>query len=300
MNKTNVQTMTAVFIATLLVGQAHAAKEPTFDFKAAAGYHYDSNVSVSELDTNTGEADDALLLEASADASIPFSDALSIKLGYGYAQTSYQDFSEFDTAIHRLQGDLQYRAGGFDTGLALRHFGARLDNARFLDIRQVSPSVARLLGKKVYVRGAYTGSEKQYADRAERDATNDALDLDVYLLLDGMQRYLSFSYRVDREDAAAAELDFDGKRARVAYGQRFANLQLKARLQIEERHYNGLHEDIGTERNDRKLRAGLNANYSFTDMFSIEGEAQFADTASNLPGADFDEMTYSLNLAVAF
>ncbi|MGB5579549.1 MAG: surface lipoprotein assembly modifier [Woeseia sp.] len=300
MNQMTLQTIKAMFVATLLVCQADAADKAQFDFRAAAGYHYDSNVSVSELDTNTGEADNALLLDLGVDASLPVTDALSFKFGYGYAQTSYQDFSEFDTAIHRLQGDLLYRVGGFDTGLALRHFGARLDNDRFLDIRQVSPSVARLLGKKVYLRGAYTNSEKQYADREARDATNDALDLDVYLLLDGMQRYLSFSYRVDSEDAAADELDFDGNRARLSFGQRFDKLELKARAQLEERDYSKLNEEIGAQRRDRKFRAGLNANYAISDMFSIEGEAQFSDTASNLASADFDEMTYSINLAAEF
>jgi hypothetical protein len=300
MSKITLQTSNAVIIAALLICQAYAANEPEFDFKAAAGYHYDSNVSVSELDTNTGEADSAILLEVSADASIPVNAALSVKLGYGYSQTSYQEYSEFDTAVHRLQGDLLYRLGGFDTGLALRHFAARLDNQRLLDIRQVSPNVARLLGRNVYLRGSYTHSEKLYADRAERDATNDALDLDVYLLLDGMRRYLSFSYRLDSEDAAAAELDFNGKRARLAFGQRFDKLELKLRLQVEERDYAHLNEELAEARRDRRVRAGVDAKYAVTEMFSVEGGAQVADSKSNLPGAAFDEITYSINFAAAF
>ncbi|MBT8084233.1 MAG: hypothetical protein KJN72_03335, partial [Woeseia sp.] len=71
MNNMTAQILKAALLATLLVCQAQAANEAEFDFRAAAGYHYDSNVSVSELDTNTGEADNALLLDLSADASLP-------------------------------------------------------------------------------------------------------------------------------------------------------------------------------------------------------------------------------------
>lgn len=300
MNSITRYELIALFAGILLAGQAVAGSEPEFDFRAAAGYHYDSNVSVGELDTNTGKADNALQLELGADASIPFSDALSIKLGYGLSRMSYQDFSEFDTAIHKLQGDLIYRVGGFDTGIALRHFDARLDGDRFLNIRQVSPNAARLIGKKLYVRGAYTSSDKSFADYAERDATNDAIDLDVYLLLNGMQRYVSFGYRLDTESAMADELDYDGNRARLAYGQRFDRLELKARLQLEERDYSKVNPDIGEQRRDSRFRAGLNTSYAISDIFRIEGEAEFADSASNLPSADFDEMTYSINLAAEF
>jgi len=294
------------FLASALIGLALAvpahADDAKADFgaRASLGYQYDSNVSLTELDTNTGEADYASLAEIGLDASLPVSQDLSLKLGYGFTQTRYQDFSEFDTAIHRFQVDGQYRVGGFDTGLALRHFGARLDNERFLDIRQVSPSIARMIGKTFYVRGAYTSAEKTYADREERDATGSALDFDVYVLLDGMQRYLSFGINVNDEDATDPELDYDGNKVRLAYGHKFEKLQLKARLQFDERDYANVTESIGEQRRDSKFRAGLDANFSLTDMFEIVGEAQYVDTESNLETANFDEMVYSLSLAAKF
>ncbi len=291
--------VTVLLAVCALTARADDSKAD-FDARIGAGYQYDSNVSLTELDTNTGEADNATLLELSLDAGVPLTDALSLKFGYGLTQTQYQDFSEFDTAIHRLQAEALYRVGGFDTGLALRHFDVRLDDDRFLEIRQVSPSIARLIGKQVYVRGAYTSAEKTYADRPERDASSDALDFDLYLLLDGMQRYLSVGYSVSSEDATSAELDYDGSRTRLAYGHRFDRLQLKARLQFDDRDYANVTEAIGEPRRDSKFRAGLTATFPLGDTFELVGDAQYADTASNLETANYDEMIYGINLAAKF
>lgn len=274
--------------------------KPGFDARAAVGYQYDSNVSLTELDTNTGQADNATLLALDLDASLPVAKSLDLKLGYGYTQTRHQEFSEFDTAMHRLQAEGIYRIGEFDTGLAIRHFGVRLDDHRFLDISQVSPNVARLFGKSLYVRAAYTDSEKTYADRPQRNASGDAVDLDVYLLLDGMRRFLSFGYTVNSEDATDAELDFDGSRARLAYGHKFDRLQLKARLQYDERDYANVTESIDERRRDTKFRAGMNANFSLTEKFKIETNAQYVDTVSNLDSANFDEVIYDVSLVAEF
>jgi hypothetical protein len=296
------KTISRLLLALLLVASIAQAddRKASVDFKASAGYQHDSNVSISELDTNTGEADNALLLELGIDGKVPVSDALTLKAGYGYSQTTYSNFSEFDTAIHQLHADLAYRVGGFDTGLALRHFAATLDGDRFLDIRQVSPSIARLFGNTLYLRGAFTDSKKLYADRPERDADNSAVDFDAYVLLDGMKRYIAFGYRLDDETATDSELDYAGRRLKLAYAQQLNALQLKAQVSLENRDYRNVMESLGEARRDERLRAGLSAALPLSEHFSLNGEAQYADYASNLASASFDEMIYNVSLAASF
>lgn len=281
---------------------AIAADEPSLDVTAEAGYRYDSNVSLTELDTNLGKADNAVLLELGLDGSVPVTDAITVRAGYGLNHTAYEEFSEFDTAIHRLQGDLNWRVRGFDAGLSLRHFAARLDGESFLDIRQLSPSVARLIGKKLYLRGAFTASDKTYAGREERDATNDAFDVDAYWLIDGMQRYLAFGYRIDSEDAVMPELDYGGRRVKLTYRHELeaVPLTVEARAGLEHRDYDNVDETIGSERRDRRFRAGLSATLPVAEYFGIELEARYADFRSNLPAADFDEMLYGVSLRASF
>lgn len=295
---------TAVVLAAWMLSSAlaQAGDKASFDLRAAAGYQYDSNVSVDELDTSTGQADNALLLEMDADGRVPLGDTVSFSAGYGFSQTRYDEFSQFDTAIHRLQGELSWRVAGLDTSLAMRHFAARLDGERFLDIRQVSPAVGHLFGRTLYLRGAYTHSDKQYADREARNADNRAFDADAYWLLDGMQRYVALSYRVDGEDAVDDELDYDGNRVKLTYAHTLDGVPLtfKAKWQLENRDYRHVTESIEAARDDRRTRLSLNANWQFAEHVGIEGTATRADYRSNLAAADYDEMVYSLNIAASF
>lgn len=298
-------TMTALIVALCTALPAHAAeRKPEFGVDAGVGYQFDSNVNIAELDTSTGEADNALLLELGLDGNIPLTDKLSLKLGYGYSQTTYQDFSEFDLGLHRGHAEVGYRVGGFDTAVALRRFAVLLDNERFLDIRQVSPSVSRLIGNTLYLRGAYTNAEKTYTDNPARDAVNDAVEADAYILLNGMQRYLAFGFRVDTEDAVNGELDYDGTRAKATYGHRLEwlplDVDLKAKLQMENRDYVNVTEAIGAPRRDKRFRAGLSAAVPLSQRFRLEGEAEYADNASNLDTAAYDETVFSVNLAAEF
>lgn len=297
---------TIVLAALSIAGTAAFAQEPDFGASASAGYRYDSNVSLSELDRNLGEADTALLLELGLDGSLPLTDTVTAKASYGFSQVAYDAFSEFDTSIHRLQGDLAWRIAGFDAGLSARRFAANLDGESYLDIRQLSPNVARLFGDTFYLRGAFTASDKDFAERDGRDATNEAFDVDGYWLFDGMRHYLAVGLQVDREEAAAAVYDYAGNRARLTWGRELEELPLilKARVEIENRDYDNVDEAIGDEggeaRRDRRFRAGLTATVPVTDYFGIELESRYGDFRSNLEAADFDETLFSVNLRGSF
>ncbi|MEQ8204793.1 MAG: surface lipoprotein assembly modifier [Woeseia sp.] len=291
-----------VLLAGFVLATPGKAQEPKADFSvnAKAGYQYDSNVSIRELDENTGQADNALLLELGIDSRVPLSHSLSINAGYRYSQSAYQQFSEFDTALHQLHAEARYRIAGFDTGLALRHFAAGLDGDRFLDIRQVSPSVARLLGNKLYLRGAYTQASKTYADHESRNADNNASDVDAYFLLDGMRHYLAFGYRLEHEDAMNPELDFAGDRLKLGYGRQFEQVHIKALLALENRDYRNVTESLGIARRDERLRASMEASLPVGQHFSFGLKAQYVEIDSNLESARVAETTYNASLSASF
>jgi hypothetical protein len=297
-------TVALLVVLLPLLSVADGETRPDFGFAAGAGYQYDSNVNVAELDTNTGEADSALLLNVGLNASLPLADSLSLRVNYDFSQTSYRDYATFDLGIHHAQAELAYGIAGFDTAVSLDRFGVRLDREPFLVINQVSPSVARLFGESVYVRAAFTRGDKTYADAGSRDAVNEAIRADTYLLFDGMNRYLSLGYQLDSEDALDGALDYDGNRAMIAYGHRvdfgLLKVDLKTRLQIENRNYVNVTEAIGEQRRDQRLRAGVAMAIPLGDHFKLNNEIDYADNRSNLVEADFDEIVYGVNLSLRF
>lgn len=291
-----------LYSALLLLHTSNASADaaPGIDFKAGIGYLHDSNVSLTELDTSTGEADQATRFELGINGNIPVSQQLSLKGSYGFTQTRYAEFSDFDTALHRLEGSINWRIAGFDSALSMRHFAAQLDGERFLDIRQVSPSIARLIGGQFYLRGAFTGSEKLYAENDVRDASNQAIDVDAYWLLDGMNRYIAAGIRYDDENAEAAEFDYSGNRYKLTFGQAIGKATLKARVQLERRDYLNVNEQIDAARRDERLQAGFNLEVPLTEYLSLNGDARYSDYRSNLESASYDETVYTITLAATF
>lgn len=277
---------------------------PDFGFDANAGYRYDSNVNVADIDTSTGQSDTALVMDLGINGSLPLTESLTMDLGYSYAGTRYRNLDEFDLAIHRLHGALGYRFAGLESELTVDRFTARLDEQAFLEITRTSPSLSRLFGDRLYLRGAFARSEKSYDEHPERDAVNDAVRADAYFLLDGMQRYLALTVERDTEDALTVSLDYDGISGKVAYGHRLESgmlrLDLKGHLQVESRDYAALPGGDEAPRRDQRLRAGLGAALPLSEHFELTGKAEYADNASTLESARYDEMVYTVSLGASF
>lgn len=303
MKQGHLNRLAAAGVCLMLSGIA-AAADPDFGFEASAGYEYDSNVNVAQTDTNTGEADTATLLRVAFDAKIPAGERVVFRGSYDFSRTAYEEFSAFDIDLHHAFAEAAVRLGGIDLSVNAERFEALLDGEQFLQIDQVTPAVSKLFGSRIYLRGAYTRADKQYDTSPERNAINDAFRADVYLLFDGMERYLSLAVVTSSEDAVEEALAYDGLRAQLTYGHRLGfgplELDLKARLQTEQRDYLGVTEAIGTMRRDDRLRAGVSASIPLGPYFEITGDIERLDVASNLDTAAYDETRFGLKLAASF
>ena len=294
----------AAFLAVCVFSVATRAEVdgPELGLNASAGYQYDSNVNIATTDTNTGETDTALLLTLGLDGAVPLGDKLSLGLGYGYTSTTYATFSSFDLAIHHLRAALRYEVAGFDSTLSFDRFAARVDGGQFLDIRQASPSLGRLIGRKLYLRGSFTRAEKDFAANSERDAFNNAIRGDAYILIEGMERYVALAYRIASEDAKASEFDYDGREAKMTYAHRLqarrVKLDWKTYLQVENRNYAGAPDPDTAPRHDDRFRAGMSAAMPLSERIALRGEVEYGENDSNLAAANYDEVVYSISVAV--
>jgi hypothetical protein len=273
------------------------------DLNASAGYRYDSNVDIATTDTNTGETDTARLLNLGLDGAVPLNGKLSLALGYGYMSTTYATFSSFDLAMHHVKAALKYDVAGFDSSLSFDRFAARVDGGRFLEIRQASPGLGRLIGQRLYLRGTFTRAEKEFAGNPGRDAFNNSIRGDAYILLDGMERYVALAYRIANEDAKAGEFDYTARDAKLAYGHQLqaghVNLDWKTYLQVERRNYAGTPQPDAAPRRDERLRAGMSATIPVAERIALKGEFEYGENDSNLAAAAFDEVVCNISVAVS-
>lgn len=275
-----------------------------FEARAAAGFLYDSNVSLSELDQSSSQADQALLLDFGVGVNIPFGQHLKLSADYDFSRTQYQELSQFDLDLHQVVATLGYQDRFFDASISGNYFNAVLAGDGYLNLTQAGGSLGYLFRQTLYLRGAYTVSQKDFADYPQRDSDNTELRTDAYYLLDGMHRYVSLGYSAVNEDALGPEYDYQGAIARLAYGHKLVMgerpLKLKAQLRLEERDYDNITPSIGELRQDQRWGAGLSANLPLSTHLNLLGEVNYNDNQSNLASANYDETTFSLSLGANF
>lgn len=290
-------------------GMAAAGERIDFSGELATGVKYDSNVSVLDLDTHTDRADVALLTDAGFGARVALTQGTRLKLGADWTQTLYQDASAFDLSIRQASAAIEHDAGPVKTGLSLHHAHAELGDEAFLGMRRLSPSLARLFGRRLYLRGAWVRTDKTHRRDAGRSAVNDGFSADAFLFLDGTSRYLALGWLAGREDARQDDFDYRSKRLRLTYAHSFEwtgiEVALKSRLQLERRAYRQELEapfplTEPERRSDERWRAALFADVPLNEWLTLQSALEYARNASNLASADFDEVSYSARLAAAF
>ncbi|MBT8098126.1 MAG: DUF560 domain-containing protein [Gammaproteobacteria bacterium] len=276
----------------------------SFGFDVDAGYHSDSNVGIADIDSNSGESDTAVKIGLGVNAEIPLGERFGVRVGYDFDDTAYQELSEFDLSLHHGVAEISTDFAGFGAAVAVDRYVANLDGEEYLGMTQVSPSLSRLFGSSLFARIAYMDATKEYDLLSNRDASNEAMRVDVYWLLDGMNRYIALGMQTSDENAIDDELDFESVQSMLTYGQslRFSKVQvkLKTQLKLENRDYLNVTEAIQDTRRDDRLRASLSAAIPLPGNFELKGIVEHARTESNLDSADTDKLSYGVSVSASF
>jgi hypothetical protein len=294
--------------ATAVVADAQEAVTPTAQDRAVAinlgaGFEYDSNVAVLELDTSTNAGDRAALLDFGVSYDKPGPGRFDVQAGYDFSQSLHDDFDAFDVRIHRGSATLSYDLGRVDIGATFQHADAELDGNDFLTLEQVSPYLSKLIGQRLFLRFAYAHSDKEFAGNPDRGATADALSSDVYVFVDGLRTYLLFGYRHDDEDAVDPQFDYGGHMYRVQLTKRLdreRELTLRTSLRVESRDYDYPTTSIGAPRRDDRTRLEVSLELPLGERTITQLVYEHADNRSNLPSVDFAEDVLSVRFRARF
>lgn len=291
-------------IAALLVATAGSAAEPAakFDFNATVGADYDSNVGIAELDENAGAADSVASFGAGIAAAFKAGEHVTLRLGWDYDASRHRQFSEFDLGLQHAVAGIDVTGHYVDAGLSAERFGGRLDGEPYLTVTQYSPNVSKLIGDRVFLRGALIASRKRFDELPGRDAHAKAYRFDTYLLLDGMDRYVALAWQDGNEDAASRELDYRGRQGAVTYGYRLehSRVLLKTQIRYEWRDYLNVTEAIGAPRRDRRLRVLLTASVPVGGHCSFDARIERVQNDSTFDPAALDKYVGGLSLEAEF
>jgi hypothetical protein len=294
----------ALAAAPAYAQEADASADAIFRFEGKVGAEYNSNVAVLDLDTNTGEGDWAVTINALVEASGKPVDNLTLRGGYEFSQTLHEEFDAFDLALHRRFAEVAYDFDLVTVGVLGNVAQANLDGDEYLTFTQVSPYISRQFGDSLFARASYAATDKSLEGRPLRDATSDTLAADAYFFLDGTRSYIAIGGKAIEEDANSDELDFSSGSARVRFVQRFDALErevtFRAGAEYEQRDYQNPTALIGAPREDRRTAVDLSLEAPVVDNIFVEGSYRYGGYQSNLASADYDEHVTSVKLGVKY
>ena len=275
-----------------------------FGLELAAGYAWDDNVGLDELERATGESDEVTSLEIQGSAEISFDDRASVRISAGLVDDSYRQFSQVDRRTESLGINLETLWGKATIGINWFDVSADLDDEAFLTYERLSPYVAGFLSKQWFIRGEYVYGEKTIARRPGREADSHSVSIDSYYFIQGLKRYavLGYTFRVDNARANRYDYDSHALKLRYVHRESLANLPLELELEgkFEDRRYKSPDPFIQTEREDTRLRLSAELRLLITEYASVSVHVKNSDYDSNLPTASYSDLVVGTELRVSF
>ena len=281
-----------------------ASAETKLDVELAAGYAWDDNVGLDELERATGESDEVTSLEIQGSAEFSFDDRASVRISAGLVDDSYRQFSQVDRRTESLGINLETQLGKATVGVNWFDVSADLDDEAFLTYERISPYVAGFLSKQWFLRGEYVYGEKTIARRPGREADSHSVSIDSYYFIQGLKRYavLGYTFRVDNARANRYDYDSHALKLRYVHRESLANLPLELELEgkFEDRRYKSPDPFIQTEREDTRLRLSAELRLLITEYASVSVHVKNSDYDSNLPTASYSDLVVGTELRLSF
>ena len=275
-----------------------------FGLELAAGYAWDDNVGLDELERATGESDEVTSLEIQGSAEFSFDDRASVRISAGLVDDSYRQFSQVDRRTESLGINLETQLGKATVGVNWFDVSADLDDEAFLTYERISPYVAGFLSKQWFLRGEYVYGEKTIARRPGREADSHSVSIDSYYFIQGLKRYavLGYTFRVDNARANRYDYDSHALKLRYVHRESLANLPLELELEgkFEDRRYKSPDPFIRTEREDTRLRLSAELRLLITEYATVSVHIKNSDYDSNLPTASYSDLVVGTELRLSF
>ena len=278
----------------------------SFSGSGYVGYRHDSNVSVSELDTNSNVDDSAVQSKALLKVSVKPTNEWENELSISRADTRYQTLSEFDLGLATLSASTKYTLDFAKLGAHYYHASATLDGRDFLTYQQYGLSAGKLLGQRTYLRISSDLIEKKFENRPEDAPTRDseavAVRSDLFYFFEG-EDFFQIALKYQNEDAQDNAFDYTGKGIDLAYTYPFAvfskPLKVTVAYQLDMRDYASV-QDSSIGREDDRHLVEMSADYAVYEHVDIRLSTQYGDYASSVDGANYQETIAELGINVHF
>ena len=293
-----------VFLLALNPLSAQAANDKPWSVEASVGIEYDSNITVQEVDVETGEGDMAGLIDFSVNYEAEVDKATSFEVGYSFSQSLHEDATNFDLQSHVLTALAKHTFDGFDLGVSYLYINTSLGGESFLQIHKATPYVAFFATPALYIRADYSYTDKNLETSNDRDAQTHSIGGSAFYFTNKSKTYLMASYRYDSLDANADHFDYSGHDVKVRYQVKFPWGSSEARFRIGGRYvkrdYDGITPSLGVARHDERTSIESMIEIPVWEKLTASLKYRYTDASSNLASADYQESLVSFEIGYEF
>lgn len=271
--------------------------------KVGLGGEYDDNLTVEEQDLATDQADFATVLELEGGYRFKVPKPYEAEISYSLYQSLYEDYSQFDLQTHTLGLAGSRNFDDVEAGLSYAYSYMFLGREGFLQSHRLTPNAGFSLPHGLYASLSYNVEEKDFRKTTDngRDAVNQAVGGDLFSFFMENKGYLQVGYRLESENATAAEFDYWGNTVLAAV-QVPAWYETKARLSVkyQDKEYRHITPSIGAERDDTKQTVGFMISRKFLERYEAKVDYQHIDSDSNLESSDYSENVLFFGVSAVF
>ncbi|NDW15296.1 DUF560 domain-containing protein [Alteromonas genovensis] len=270
--------------------------------KGYVAYQHDSNVGISELDTNSNSADSARYTKGNLKLSIAPTDAWVSDLSVTHSATSYGEQSEFDLDITTLGVASSYAFEALKVGVHYYDANASLGSDRFLSYEQYGVSAGKLIMQRGYVRLSTDKVAKQFETATNRNSNADSFRADMFWFFED-DDFVELALTYQDEDAVDNVFSFKSNGLELGYSYPVSVLSkvltFKLAYQLNNRNYaNETAGGIGREDDSQRIK--LDINYEVLSYLDVVFSARSGDFDSTLAQADYNETIAEIGVNLHF
>lgn len=262
------------------------------------GWQYDSQVAIAELDDNSKQGDHAWLLNAKIRGQVNTKNA-TWSAGYQLQQQRYQSLSNYQLSTQTLHGAAQFQHHQWLSTVQLHHADAKLAGAPFLQLQLAHASIGHPLGDTGFLQLVWQGQRKAIAQASQRDALNQSIGLDYFLLPSHGKNTWHASVRWDNETAELSSLSYAGWQATLSYQHKFERWQIPQQWQLAMQTWQRQYSHDAT-RQDRRWTVQSNWQLDLASAWQLQWALEHSRNQSSLAKLNYHEWVASTRISWQF
>jgi hypothetical protein len=303
--------MTCV-VALTTSSLALAAPQSSFKVNGEVGGGLISNsaLSVDELDDVSSQSDNGYEFNAMLKGKWQITDKTKLTSSYAYNKKTYNEFSQYDLALHQLNIDGSYKFNSSEIGVRVDGASASVAGKTFLNYQQVSLYFGHFVQPETYVRTSVKLKNKSFAELSDRDASGFGAILDVFHFMNGANTMLMLGLSAEKEEGQDSQFDYLGLGIHTKITHKFNLFGLDSKVGFGLRFQNKDYQSVAVEtfpaeqdisdRDENRQVIEANWDLHLLDNLSVMTELQHGDFKSQLESQTYQQTIASVGLKYSF